>query len=338
MKRARTQRHESESDTESDSDEDSNDENAVVHAGRHFVIMYGPWLQDKRKTFDLVADDSFNEKTRFEKEQNKVQAQLHEILNILPTRPRQFFLSGMSSQRSNTSSRLRRQVTAIFNAGLPVEVTAVDMLSSTTRRDKFQDYIGWIVNDEGQGSYSNLDVAILHKDYDGKFDYKTIFLNPLLMHVFAAIIRGPVSATAMIGPEKTAAPPTDNMELRLGLKNTTPGAIAATAVSARWALSADEKFQSRGAITGINYKAAFEEYLHYLMTGLWNKKASVMNIFRVWDTTLFPNTGSSLVHMQEDRSHDEFRSALEALDADEQELSGEEDNDPEDEANHGEDL
>lgn len=179
-------------------------------------------------------------------------------------------------------------------------------------------------SDGSAGSYANLDVAVLHKDYETKFTLEKVFLNPLLMHVFAAIIRGPTAAIAMANPVKGTIPPTDTMESRHGITHITPGAIAATAVLVRWVLSADEKLQSRGAMTGVNYDAAFQGYLEYLMAGLWDKKPSVENIIRQWDTTLFPHSGTSLVRSQGDNAAEEFRKAKELLAAEERAPSDDE--------------
>ncbi|TFK47053.1 hypothetical protein OE88DRAFT_1739078 [Heliocybe sulcata] len=316
-----------ESEPDSDSSNVSDDENDVKQAGRYFTMMHGLWLREKQHTFKLDVDKSVEEKCRFDKEDNKSRAQLLEIRMLLPpklhsslkdTWLRTKFMQAMGEQHSNTSTRLRRHIVDVFDAGLPgVVVKAVDLVSSGGRQEKFRHLIGWVVGSEGQGSYANLDVAVLHKDYKGKFDTNTVFLNPLLMHVFAAIIRGPTAALAMAQPAKAVAPPTDTMELRHGIKNITPGAIAASAVLTHWALSADDQLQASGAVTGIDYAAAFEQYLQYLMKGLWDRKPSVEKIIREWDAVLFPHTGSSLVRSQGDQTGDEFRSAMEQLSAEE---------------------
>jgi hypothetical protein len=57
------------------------------------------------------------------------------------------------------------------------------MLHSTTRHKKFRKRIGWIKNDQGAGSYSSVDVEILHKDNVREYDIRTAFLNPILMQV-----------------------------------------------------------------------------------------------------------------------------------------------------------
>ena len=83
----------------------------------------------------------------------------------------------MKSQRLNTATRLRRHCAALFNAA------ESDMLRAELRKEKFRTRIGWIDNGPGHGSYSSIDVEILHKNFSGSYDIKTIFLNPILMWV-----------------------------------------------------------------------------------------------------------------------------------------------------------
>ena len=83
----------------------------------------------------------------------------------------------MKAQRSNTATRLRRHCAALFG------VSESDMLQADIRREKFRGRIGWVGNDQGAGSYSSVDVEILHKGYSGSFDMETAFLNPILMWV-----------------------------------------------------------------------------------------------------------------------------------------------------------
>ena len=84
----------------------------------------------------------------------------------------------MKAQRSNTATRLRRHCAALFG------VSESEMLQADIRKEKFRGRIGWVENGRGVGSYSSVDVEILHKDYSGSgYDIKTAFLNPSLMWV-----------------------------------------------------------------------------------------------------------------------------------------------------------
>jgi hypothetical protein len=94
-------------------------------------------------------------------------------------------------------------------------------------------------------------------------------------------------------------------------------------IQGRWALSRDEYLQERGLSTGINWLSDFECYLKYLLQGLQQHKASVLNIFRVWDETFFPNADTSLSGKRgQDLANNEqsTRDALDALNADVEDL------------------
>lgn len=60
------------------------------------------------------------------------------------------------------------------------------------------------------------------------------------------------------------------------------------------------------------------------MKGLRQRKTSVINIFRVWDRTLFPHTSKSLSgkSMQITTTVEATRDALDALNADNEDLGG----------------
>ena len=80
--------------------------------------------------------------------------------------------------------------------------------------------------------------------------------------------------------------------------------------------------QERGISTGIDWRTEFECYLQYLLQGLQQHKASVLNIFRTWDSIFFPNTDTSLSRNcgQGSNSEESTRNALNALNADEEDL------------------
>jgi len=87
------------------------------------------------------------------------------------------FLKGLKTERYNTASRIRNHCGAIL------QVPEVDLMNAEVRKTKFRDRIGWVNNDAGGGSYSAVDVEILHKDYSGEYSLSSIFLNPILMGV-----------------------------------------------------------------------------------------------------------------------------------------------------------
>ena len=86
------------------------------------------------------------------------------------------------------------------------------------------------------------------------------------------------------------------------------------------ALSKDDCLQSKGTATGINWHLEYESYLQYLLKGLRQRKASIVNIFRVWNKTLFPHTNESLSRksMHITTTVEATRDALDALNADDE--------------------
>jgi hypothetical protein len=86
---------------------------------------------------------------------------------------------------------------------------------------------------------------------------------------------------------------------------------------ARWALSSDTTLQAVGTSSGIHYFDDYEEYLKLLTMGLCQKKKSVINIIREWDSRIFPNIDSSLVVEKAKSSKDDgVKRAMDSLDAD----------------------
>jgi hypothetical protein len=86
-------------------------------------------------------------------------------------------MKGLKTERYNTASRIRNHCAAILQIG------EVDLMNAELRKAKFRDRIGWVNNGGGSGSYSTVDVEILHKNYAGEYSLSTIFLNPILMGV-----------------------------------------------------------------------------------------------------------------------------------------------------------
>ncbi|KAJ7622627.1 hypothetical protein DFH06DRAFT_1340806 [Mycena polygramma] len=69
---------------------------------------------------------------------------------------------------------------------------------------------------------------------------------------------------------------------------------SAPGILTRWVASADFHLAAKGAQTGINWKADLENYVEYLQTGLDQRKASVLRIFREWDELFFPDSETGL--------------------------------------------
>ncbi|KAJ7119999.1 hypothetical protein C8R46DRAFT_1019898 [Mycena filopes] len=323
----------SDNDSGSDSSDEGegatiDDETAIKHAGRRYVLCFNLWVRGNAHIFDVALDSEYDEKKRFENDATKRQGQLHDIEQVLPEEYRgkkrgstktwlgRLFMAGVTSQRSNTSTRLRKVAgAAIFDC------SCTDLLDPDTRLDKFKDLIGWLVEEETSGSYSSLEVPILHDRWAGDYDLHTCFLNPALMRLFVALIRGPSAATILLTLQKkngtdavsATVPRSDNLEAILNITHTEPGAIAGSAVLAIWALSADIDLKARGDRTHIDYEARFDEYLEILTTGLSQKSASILNIFKEGDRVVFPASDSGYARDGAENQGTGNKKAMEAL-------------------------
>jgi hypothetical protein len=85
-------------------------------------------------------------------------------------------------------------------------------------------------------------------------------------------------------------------------------------------LSADNEFQEEGAESGICWHDVFDEYFQYLQVGLDQRKASVLQIFHLWDAEFFPNVASTLGAQPPSIDEAATANALHALNADEEGL------------------
>jgi hypothetical protein len=86
-------------------------------------------------------------------------------------------MDAMGTQRSNTSTRIRRTAGhAIFDC------QGSDLLSSAKRKELFRKKIGWVEEANGKPAhYEPLKNEVVHKDYQGRLDMDTIFLSQVIM-------------------------------------------------------------------------------------------------------------------------------------------------------------
>ncbi|KAF8585389.1 hypothetical protein K439DRAFT_1343556, partial [Ramaria rubella] len=230
------------------------------------------WLRNPKHTFKLAVDPSYDPAKRFATSELKLQGQLADL--------REIFKSSMSQQRSNRSTRIHCE------AGMAIfKCLDKDISNSFQHREKFKELIGWTADANGSGRYKAL-APILYKDYQGRHDKSTIFLNPILfwVHNFESFTYISHLVTHIITSSHST------LEEVWGVDAITLGAIAAAAIFARFALSADIQLQPTGASTCISYQENFEHYLKYLTDKLLKKKASVIAIFRSWNQEFYPHT------------------------------------------------
>ncbi|KAF8574638.1 hypothetical protein K439DRAFT_1371888, partial [Ramaria rubella] len=220
-------------------------------------------------TFKLAMDPSYDPAKCFATSELKLQGQLADLQEIILA----------SQQHSNGSTCIRREAgTAIFKC------LDKDINNSFQRHEKFKELIGWTADANGSGRYKAL-APILYKDYQGWHDKSTIFLNLILFWMYSALVCGPSSVK---GQSITSSRST--LEEVWGVDAITPGAIAAAAIFAHFALLADIQLQPTGTSTRIPYQENFEHYLKYLTDTLLKKKALVIAIFCSWNQEFYPHT------------------------------------------------
>jgi hypothetical protein len=86
-----------------------------------------------------------------------------------------------------------------------------------------------------------------------------------------------------------------------------------------YAISADRAFYRQGGITGFDWKAIHDEYFRYLWKGQIEKRRSVLNIFRTWNSVLYPNLANNQQKALKKKKSVHVAEA--ALEEDDQELS-----------------
>ncbi|KAJ7215382.1 hypothetical protein GGX14DRAFT_391819 [Mycena pura] len=88
-------------------------------------------------------------------------------------------------------------------------------------------------------------------------------------------------------------PRAKSQQVRLGIKHTTPGAIAAAAIWVIFLFSGDEIWGPIGDVTAINYRDRFNEYLDTILEGLRRRQRWARELFLYWDEHVFPaNNGA----------------------------------------------
>ncbi|KAJ6523334.1 hypothetical protein B0H19DRAFT_1201873 [Mycena capillaripes] len=273
-------------------------EERVREAGRHFVVVQALFLVDPRLTWTVEYNEDFDFAVEFDSKANKVQGQLHDVIALLPsdavplrTEPwiAGAFEDGMSGQRSTISNRLRR-------ASLQVLMGADQLKhfrSSNSRFDAFAELIGYKpTEDATPAHYSAFEAEILYDNYDGTIDVDKIFRHPLLLKIYACILRGPYGAQGLFEGEYHL-PQASCVQQIHNVTCTSTGAVSTCTTLAIWMLSADTKLTERGDQTGINYRQRHATYAKRLRDGIRNKKAWAVNLLKYWDSILFPNNDDS---------------------------------------------
>ncbi|KAJ7792213.1 hypothetical protein B0H14DRAFT_3564098, partial [Mycena olivaceomarginata] len=255
-------------------------------------------------------DADYDPQTRFSSDDDIRQGQLRELQDILTEELEPFFtrswfakafLDGMKSQCSNTHTRLRGALELLMP-----DMAVADLHTADKRFAAFRNSIGWR---ERRRRYSIWDVPILHGNSSSEVDFNELFRHPMLLKVYAAIIRG-VKSAAKVMDGTSRLPKANTMQRLFGITYTTPGAIAACAIWVIWLFSADDDFGPVGEETAINYRDRHDEYLSKILEGLRLRQKWAQELFLFWDSRLFPNTNGSRFGDGVSAGHEEEREEM----------------------------
>ncbi|KAF8585348.1 hypothetical protein K439DRAFT_1615994 [Ramaria rubella] len=215
----------------------------IRQLGGKFVIMYMLWITNTQASFQMMLNHDYSPLDRFRPSiEWKRQGKQADLCEVLPTEVREgfkddfihpIFNTGMNSKRSNSSSRIRTRLRSRIFGYSPD-----NFVKPRWRYDNCRHLVGRKENADGTVFYMPFS-PILYP-----------FLNQSLFDIFNVIIHGPTSLDH--NPSlKSGGPVT--MDIIWDLKEVTPGAIAASAIFAHYALSNDTVFQRQGNSTKIDY-------------------------------------------------------------------------------------
>ncbi|KAJ7667773.1 hypothetical protein DFH06DRAFT_1381489 [Mycena polygramma] len=270
----------------------------IRQAGRGFALQKALFVTDDN-VFDTKLADDFDFDREFASSQNERQAQIRDILAMLPdsVRPKisqewvqDSFLDGMQGQRSSIHHRLRTQA-------LPFLVEDVKALAtSASRLDNFGKRLGYKPGTaDSAPSWSRWAVPILYDRWEGVVDVDHLFRGEMPIMVFVSVVRGPKGAEGLFdGLSKL--PQARCLERIHKIKRATPCVISIGSILTIWLFSPDTQLLRVGDETKIDYARRHQHYVRRIREGLRDKKAWAVNLLKYWDSIVFPNADQSREH------------------------------------------
>ncbi|KAK7006796.1 hypothetical protein R3P38DRAFT_3282332 [Favolaschia claudopus] len=283
------------------------------------IVDSGLWfVQSPKKVLGAIENTSYNEKNRFDNMRTKVQGELRAVLEVLPEELHgdvgkswlvHTFNKAMDRQRSNTSSRLRNDIGAVFVAHLHPRVGDALDIQDMALRAGYADLIGGRKDDSGKITFHPFDAPALHSDGADRLNVETF------LQVAAAVIYGKEKPIKMATNKPCVSGPRCMQQMH-NISNSTPGFVACAGALTLWALSMDVELMKKGQQTGINWYSCYESYLRYLLEGLRTRSKPVLALFREWDAELFPDSEMNLGDVRVTNGAaggDELDAALDAI-------------------------
>ncbi|KIJ44790.1 hypothetical protein M422DRAFT_251779 [Sphaerobolus stellatus SS14] len=256
-----------------------------------FTYMSSLWIRNLPSTFKLNLDDDYDVAHRFRDISSKCQGHLHDLLDVIPEKWHELmkedtfysiFNAEMNQQHSNGSTHVRHETgTAILSC------KDIDLESGKNHFQAFGALIGW----KPEGYYDPY-CKILYKDYAGVHDLFS-FNESFVGQAYKALVQGPSSVKNKDG---SGAGKCLTLDKNWCIESVTPGAIAASAIYACFAASADDNFQPIGSKMKIPYLDDFELYLKFITDGLRLKKKFVLELIDEWNEQLYPSMDDGSVN------------------------------------------
>ncbi|KZT33763.1 hypothetical protein SISSUDRAFT_1065877 [Sistotremastrum suecicum HHB10207 ss-3] len=291
---------------------------AIRSASRKFCFMGILWMIYPNETMSAALDQEFDAQTRFENDETRIQAQLHDLYNpdLLDTKWLQeiknerfqtIFFQGMGGQRSDAASRLRGDGYKIFPR---LKIQPTDLIDPLVREEKYKHLIGWAPDANKKngiiGPGYKLQAPILFKDGDVT-DINKMFLSEELFQAAKALIWGPKAALSD-EPSRSG----HVLGKLWNLKRVTIGFICTICICVRWTFSRDIEFHEPGDTTKIPYRADWESYYQLLLRGQASNRASTKKVLETWNQRVFFHERPDEVAEHHDDSFDTLLAMLDA--------------------------
>ncbi|KAF8514402.1 hypothetical protein JB92DRAFT_3115680 [Gautieria morchelliformis] len=209
---------------------DGKDIECICQLGGKFAIMHMLWIRNAQAAFRTPLNGDYTPMDRFKPGiEWKQQGEQADLRQMLPAELHSQFQSdfippaftyGMSNERSNSSSRIRKCLGSRIFGFPPNLFVKADWQLANCRV-----LAGWMENSDGTSFYTPL-APIIYQD--GQRDVNHVFLNKALFDASNVIIHGP----SALDREPGVRSGTMTMDVIWELTEVTPGAIAAAATFA----------------------------------------------------------------------------------------------------------
>ncbi|KAG8709149.1 hypothetical protein FRC08_018509 [Ceratobasidium sp. 394] len=229
-------------------DEPTPDDPKYDRAGKRCTLMYQPWIAPD--LFETEPNPTYSDDRRYEEGEPgmQVQGNLQDVLASAPTLRENLlhkvhfqsvFINGANEQRRNSAVRTRKTSGSLIFGCKQEELKEE---AARTNNPEFQRLLGYQADRPHGRRYRELPPMLYGNEVPRSNEQ--LFRHKILFRLFRACAFGP----STISETGTSTDPRGQHVLSniLGLKAITPGAIAFSAILARWCLSPDTEFSEKG--------------------------------------------------------------------------------------------